>query len=153
MQIRFLKFGRVKSKEVLSLCSDYQRRIRAFFPCDDLQLKDSRDIPQAKAGLHKSGFMKDLEDAFIVVLHDQGRQWTNEELAVHMNGWLEDRRNKRLVFAIGDAYGVPAELRDAAQATWSLSKLVFTNEHAFLLAHEQVYRSLMIINGRAYHHD
>ena len=148
MYIRFLKFGKVKSKEILALCDGYQRRIRAFFPCDDQQLKDSREI-----FARNSSVLKDLDDAFIVVLHDQGKQWGNGEFAAHLGRWLDDRRYKRILFVIGDAYGVPEEIRERARCQWSLSNLIFTNEHAFLLAHEQIYRSLMIMNGRAYHHD
>ncbi len=144
MQIKIVKLGRVRSKEILTLCADYQKRIRRFFPCDDIQLKASIGfVPDSK----------DWEEAFIVILDEHGCQWTNTELASNLQTWLDDRRFKRLLFVVGDAYGVPDSVKQRAKFQWSLSPLVFTNEHAFLLVHEQIYRSLMLLNGHAYHHE
>lgn len=132
-------------------CQDYLKRISAFHDCDLVFVKENLGGAPSRAS-HPL-LSKDYENSCLVVLDERGSHWTNQELAHNFRIWTEDRRFKRLVFVIGDAYGVDESLKAKAHATWCLSKLVFTNEHATLLAHEQIYRSLMLLHGRAYHHE
>jgi len=59
---------------------------------------------------------------------------------------------KSLVLLIGGAYGVSPAVRERAQQTWSLSKLVFPHQLVRLIVAEQVYRAFSILNNSPYHH-
>lgn len=58
---------------------------------------------------------------------------------------------KRIVFVIGGVYGSSDELKASADACLSLSRLTFTHRISRLILIEQIYRAMMIINGRQYH--
>ena len=64
---------------------------------------------------------------------------------------LEQFENERLVFIIGGADGLTAELK--LQANWqlSLSPLTFPHELARLMLVEQLFRAQSIVQGRPYH--
>ena len=64
---------------------------------------------------------------------------------------LEQFENERLVFVIGGADGLTAELK--LQANWqlSLSPLTFPHELARLMLVEQLFRAQSIVQGRPYH--
>ena len=61
-------------------------------------------------------------------------------------------QSKRIVVVIGGAYGVNDELMKRANATVSLSAMVFPHQLVRLLLAEQVYRAQSIAAGSRYHH-
>lgn len=61
-------------------------------------------------------------------------------------------QSKRIVVVIGGAYGVNDELMKRADATVSLSSMVFPHQLVRLLLAEQVYRAQSIAAGTRYHH-
>ena len=64
---------------------------------------------------------------------------------------LEQFENERLVFVIGGADGLTAELKLQAQWQLSLSPLTFPHELARLMLVEQLFRAQSIVQGRPYH--
>ena len=60
--------------------------------------------------------------------------------------------SKNLSIVVGGAYGINDELRSKANFVWSLSKLVFPHEIAWLLVSEQLYRAGQINKNSGYHH-
>jgi 23S rRNA (pseudouridine1915-N3)-methyltransferase len=64
---------------------------------------------------------------------------------------LAQYENERLVFVIGGADGLTAELKLQAQWQLSLSPLTFPHELARLMLVEQLFRAQSIVQGRPYH--
>ena len=58
-----------------------------------------------------------------------------------------------MVFLIGGAFGVSDEIKQRANFTWSLSKLVFPHMIVRLILAEQVYRACTILRNEKYHHN
>lgn len=83
-----------------------------------------------------------------VILSEEGKTLTTKQLA----DWLNAKLSKNMVFLVGSAYGIDANLKKSADLLLSLSPLTFTHEHAYLLLTEQIYRCLMVIKGHPYHH-
>lgn len=91
------------------------------------------------------------KDDFLVALDERGKQMSSEELA----GFIGQRSNesvRNLVFLIGGAYGLDAQVLKRANYTWSLSKLVFPHQLVRLILAEQVYRACSILKNEKYHH-
>lgn len=91
------------------------------------------------------------KDDFLILLDEKGKMISSVELSA----LLQQRTNessKKLVFLIGGAFGVDASLRDRANFTWSLSKLVFPHMLVRLILAEQVYRACTIARNEKYHH-
>ena len=91
------------------------------------------------------------KDDYLVLLEETGKMLTSEDLA----NFIQQRANestKNMVFLIGGAYGVSADVKERANYTWSLSKLVFPHQLVRLILAEQVYRACSINRNEKYHH-
>lgn len=97
---------------------------------------------------------KDLKESdFVVVLDENGLSLSNKELARKFEEVTSSGRYKRVVFVIGEAYGVNDEIKPRADLTWSFSKQVFPHRLFRIMLAEQIYRTLEIINNSPYHHE
>lgn len=88
---------------------------------------------------------------YLVLLDERGKMLRSEALAV----FLQNRANestKKLVFLIGGAFGVDAQVMQRANYHWSLSSLVFPHQLVRLILAEQVYRACTILRNEKYHH-
>lgn len=91
------------------------------------------------------------KDDYLVLLEETGKMMGSEDLA----NFIQQRANestKNIVFLIGGAYGVSADVKQRANYTWSLSKLVFPHQLVRLILAEQVYRACSINRNEKYHH-
>ena len=91
------------------------------------------------------------KDDYLVLLEETGKMLCSEDLA----NFIQQRANesnKNVVFLIGGAYGVSADVKKRANYTWSLSKLVFPHQLVRLILAEQVYRACSINRNEKYHH-
>lgn len=89
---------------------------------------------------------------YVIALDEKGEQMDSRELA----GFIRDRMNrapKRIVFIIGGAWGLEAEIKRISDKVISLSSMTFSHQLVRLLFSEQLYRSMTIIKGIPYHHD
>ena len=80
-----------------------------------------------------------------------GKQLTSIELA----NFISQKATagvRSMIFLIGGAYGVNDEIKQRANFTWSLSKLVFPHMLVRLILAEQVYRACTILRNEKYHH-
>jgi len=86
----------------------------------------------------------------LVALDEKGKGLDSPALS----RWLESRLGdgvSRFRFAIGGAEGLDESVRRRAGLVLSLSPLTFTHQMARLVLLEQLYRALMIRDGRPYH--
>lgn len=116
--------------------------------------------PKNAASLDETGLKKKegeivlgllQKEDYLVLLDERGRMPGSEELAQ----FIQQRANestRQLVFLIGGAYGVSPEVKQRANYTWSLSKLVFPHQLVRLILAEQVYRACSINRNEKYHH-
>ena len=91
------------------------------------------------------------KDDFIIALDEFGKQVDSVELAK----FIQSRANesvKRLVFIIGGAFGLHANLLSISNYKWSLSKLTFPHQLVRLILAEQIYRACTILKNETYHH-
>jgi len=87
----------------------------------------------------------------VVVLDELGKQLSSTELAARLNAW-RDQGVRQLAFVIGGAYGLSDEVRQRASTVLSLSSMTFPHQLVRVLLAEQLYRALMIMHGKPYHH-
>ena len=90
-------------------------------------------------------------DDFLVLLDERGKQFTSEQLAQFIQT-RADTATKNLIFLIGGAFGVSELIAKRANATWSLSNLVFPHQLVRLILTEQIYRACTIQRNEKYHH-
>lgn len=92
--------------------------------------------------------MKD--DAYVITLEIQGKQFTSEELASKIES-LGVQGMGHLIFVIGGSIGLGKEVLNRADFALSFSKLTFPHQLMRVILLEQIYRSFRIIHGEPYH--
>ena len=83
----------------------------------------------------------------IICLTEEGQSFSSIELT----SLLLNFKNKKINFLIGDADGIPSDIKDKSNLLLSLSPLTFPHELARLILIEQIYRAISISNGSPYH--
>lgn len=110
-------------------------------------------VPTSDKDTESNGILKYIQpDDVVILLDERGVLIDNKRLSAYLEE-LQNRSTKRLVLVIGGAYGVSGEVIRRAQATLSLSRLVFPHQLVRLIVAEQLYRSYTILSGSSYHHE
>jgi 23S rRNA (pseudouridine1915-N3)-methyltransferase len=130
-------------------CSMYQTRLRpANIDVDTVWHKNNDALVKGVLGDYTKG-------APVVLLDPLGKTRSSEALADDFFDWIEEG-GSRLIFVIGGAEGLPAELKTPPPGSkppilLSLSSLTFTHQFARLVLIEQLYRASEIRKGTGYH--
>ena len=83
----------------------------------------------------------------IICLAEEGKSFSSIELT----SLLLNFKNKKINFLIGDADGIPFDIKEKSHLLLSLSPLTFPHELARLILLEQIYRVISISNNSPYH--
>ena len=83
----------------------------------------------------------------IICLSEEGKSFSSIELT----SLLLNFKNKKINFLIGDADGIPPDIKEKSHLLLSLSPLTFPHELARLILVEQIYRAISISNNSPYH--
>jgi len=156
MKFQFINIGKPHDETLKKVIEDFTRRINKYYTTEWLivpSIKNAAVLPEAelKKQEGKSIISKISKDDFLLLLDETGKQFSSVELA----NFLEQRSNagtRSIIFLIGGAFGVSEEIKQRADFTWSLSKLVFPHMLVRLILTEQVYRACTILRNEKYHH-
>lgn len=149
MKIRILSVGKKHEPWVEQGIGRFQERLRPPFATDIEIIPHSGKGQQAAASEESERLIKRFSDSDLVILLDErGKNLSSPELS----DYISKNSNRQIVIIIGGAYGVSQELRDRADLTWSLSRLVFPHQLVRLILAEQLYRAQEISRGGQYHH-
>lgn len=151
-KLEFIFVGQAKDAAFKTLETHYLDKLIHYADASIVHIKDSieRGIPQ-KQKKESEQIRGKLKSGDVVVLCDEsGRSWDSVAFSRDVEKW--HARGKRLVFIVGGAYGVDAELKKSASALLSLSPFTLPHELARTVLLEQVYRALTITSGEKYHH-
>jgi 23S rRNA (pseudouridine1915-N3)-methyltransferase len=88
----------------------------------------------------------------LVLLDERGQHLKSMEFADRLQKWMNSGP-KRLVFAVGDAFGFDPEFRAMAQFELALSHMTFPHDLVRVLFAEQLYRAFSILRNEPYHHE
>ena len=83
----------------------------------------------------------------IICLSEEGKYFSSIELTT----LLLNFKNKKINFLIGDADGIPSDIKEKSHLLLSLSPLTFPHQLARLILLEQIYRAISISNNSPYH--
>jgi 23S rRNA (pseudouridine1915-N3)-methyltransferase len=156
MKFQFWTVGKNHEPYVKEGVDMFTKRISNYYPVEWNILpmpKNAATLSETdlkkKEGETIAGLLQ--KDDYLVLLDETGKMLTSEGLA----SFIQQRANestKTIVFLIGGAYGVSADVKQRANYTWSLSKLVFPHQLVRLILAEQVYRACSINRNEKYHH-
>ena len=152
-KIELICIGSQKFKALTELEKSYEKKIGYFTPFQISVLKPSRPGDEVKS-MRMDGD-KILEktrgnSSHLISLDRRGKEYNSEQFA----RFISDRLNysgKNLVFVIGDAPGLSAEVIRESDAVISFSKMTFAHDLFKILFLEQLYRAFTIIKDTGYH--
>lgn len=156
MQIQLIAVGERAPAWVQEAFRDYAARLGR-----DCRLV-LREIPPAKRGKASQSSQWCEEEggrmlaaipnnAHVVALDTQGRQWSSPELAAVLQRWLA--AGKPVSLLVGGPDGLSAACAQRADETWSLSKLTFPHPMVRVLIAEQLYRAWSQLHHHPYHRE
>jgi 23S rRNA (pseudouridine1915-N3)-methyltransferase len=146
MKILIISPGKAHDRTVADAIAEYQQRLERRFAVE-------WSFPSAEEkNAEGRAILKQLKDGdFAVLLDERGKDIDTPGLSALLDKQMQSG-TKRLVFIIGGAYGVSAEVAARADLTLKLSSLVFPHMLVRLILTEQLYRAISIIDGGKYHH-
>jgi 23S rRNA (pseudouridine1915-N3)-methyltransferase len=156
MKFQFWTVGKNHEPYVKEGIELFTKRISNYYPVEwnilptpkNAAMLSEMDLKK-KEGEMITGFLQ--KEDYLVLLDETGKMLTSEGLAT----FIQQRGNestKTIVFLIGGAYGVSDAVKQRANYTWSLSKLVFPHQLVRLIVAEQIYRACSINRNEKYHH-
>lgn len=153
MMLKILWPGQTKSREFRRLEESWLERINKLAPCRLIVTREARGLPERSAGrikkIEAEGLEKHIKDDYIICLIDKGREMSSLDFA----RFLQQRgasAGRPLAFVVGGFLGLAERLLDKADLRLSLSRMTLSHELCRLVLLEQIYRSLTILQGRAY---
>ena len=157
MRINLLCIGKTDDKEIAGLVKYYQNRLPKHWNFEITEISDVKNAKNLSPELLKKEeaklFLSNTENSdFVVLLDENGKQFTSREFAGKIDNWMNSSV-KKVSFFIGGAYGFSDEIYQRANEKMSLSKMTFTHQMIRLFFVEQIYRADQILQGKPYHND
>ena len=147
MNLRLLVVGKA-GKDFRDYEASMRKRLQGAHQFEIVELAESRakQPSQIKSDEAKT-ILKAAKPEFIL-FDERGKSLTSMQWA---DFFKQQVGNAQIDFVIGGAAGVADDVRQKAQAIWSLSKLTLPHQLARVLVVEQLYRAFSIIQGHPYH--
>ncbi|MGG6544027.1 UNVERIFIED_CONTAM: 23S rRNA (pseudouridine(1915)-N(3))-methyltransferase RlmH [Prevotella sp. 15_C9] len=156
MKATLLLIGKTKEKHFIAAINDYISRIKHYLPFSLITIPELKNSKNLSEDLQKERegalILREVQPSDTLILLDEhGKELRSVEFA----NWLQKKENvaKRVVFAIGGAYGFSPDVYKRANEQLSLSKMTFSHQMVRLIFTEQLYRACTIIKGEPYHHE
>ncbi len=147
MKVVILSVGKEKDAVTQDAVRHFELRVLRYLPIEWEYV--SHEPTKEKEGIKILDRLK--KEDYVVLLDERGQELKSESFAELVENRMVDGV-KRMVFVIGGAYGVSADVHKRANYTWKLSPLVFPHMLVRLIVIEQLYRAMTILQGEQYHH-
>ena len=146
MKINLIVVGKLKERFLVEGVAEYVKRLQKFARLE------VREVPECRTVEEEGQKILSLvpKDSWLCVLDVSGVELTSEDFAKKIAA-LNLGGVSNLTFAIGGAFGLSDELRQAASFRLSLSKMTLTHQMARLVLVEQIYRAFKINRNEPYH--
>ncbi len=132
----------------------YLNRLDHLIPSELTWVPELKKENQAQVSARLEREARSLErkikESYLVVLDENGRQFASQELSATLEK-LMNRGVPEVTFIVGGCWGIPEQIKQAADLKWSLGRLTLPHELARVVVLEQVYRSMSILRSLPYH--
>ena len=143
VKLKVAWIGKTREPAIQSLTDEYLKRLARYAEVEGTTFKDEASVLRLCA--------RDARPRHtLVLLDEQGKQLSSEELAKFLGGY-QDRNPLTLLFAVGAADGFSDQARQAATLVLSLGRMTLAHELSRVVLLEQLYRAFTILKGHPYH--
>ena len=130
MKLVFLMVGKTNEKYFNDAILEYEKRIKRFIPFEIITIPDSKGIKSADVLKETEGelILKQVKsDDYLILLDEKGKSFSSIKFASYAEKLLS-RSDKRIIFAIGGAYGFSKGVYERADDKISLSEMTFSHQ-------------------------
>lgn len=138
-KIKIATVGKAKEPWLQDALEEYTARLKPVAMIEWTLAKNSQKLKQLLQ-----------DEGPYLCLDPKGKLYSSEQFSSFLINQLQVH-GSRLTFVIGDAEGLPEDIRSQATALLSLSPMTFTHQMTRLVLLEQIYRGFEINKGSAYH--
>jgi len=154
LKLSILSVGKAHESYIKEGVELFTKRIGHYYPIDwqlitPSKLTEPIQIKKAEA----ANILKSIMATDVLVLLDETGKMLSSPGLSKLIQQKANQSAQRIVFLIGGAYGVDAEIKKRANFSLSLSELVFPHMLVRLLLAEQIYRACSILANEKYHHE
>jgi len=158
MHISIITVGKVREQYLIHGIDEYMKRLQRYatvviIEVAEEQVPESLSAAEQQQAKNRKGerMHKDIRDSqYLIALAMQGKQFTSEQFADHLQTLLLNGRSD-LVFLIGGSLGLADDVLRRADLQLSFGKMTFPHQVMRMILLEQIYRGCKIIRGEPYH--
>ena len=158
MRLAVVAIGRVKAGPDRELAERYLERAAkggrslGFKSVEIVELAESRAARAADRVVEEGAAIAKLlkDDAVCVALDGAGVAQSSEAFAAQLGQWRDSGR-EAVIFIIGGADGLSADIQRRAALTLSFGKATWPHQLVRIMLLEQLYRAVTILSGHPYH--
>ena len=156
MKLHLLAVGRKMPEWVNTSFTEYNKRLPPELHINLIEITPARRNKSTTPGSAMREEMQRIRaalprDSITVILDENGSQLSSTELSKKIDAWQQDARDVAMI--IGGADGLDNELLQAADFSWSLSRLTLPHALTRVIVAEQVYRAWSILMNHPYHRE
>lgn len=141
-KIKIICIGKIKENNIKIFCNEIEKRIKSFCNFNIIELKDKGINMDTENIIQK---IKEEKIQNVFIMDEKGKDLNSLEFSE-----LIKNTENEICFIIGGSDGLLKKIKEEYRII-CLSKMTFTHEMARMFLTEQIYRSMMILNKRAYH--
>lgn len=143
MIVRIAIEGKIRDKNVEAIISEYKKRLLPYFNFEILEF----GVGNSK--IFEKLLKSSKSDDIFIGFDEKGKKFNSVSFA----NWFNDIRieAKSITFIIGESEGLSDLARTYSKELISLSDLTLSYRISLIVAVEQIYRAMTIINRHPYH--
>lgn len=144
MKINLITVGKLKESYWKDAIKEYQKRLGAFCQFQIVELAEQRTL-QDEANI----ILKKLK-GYIIIFDIHGMACSSENFADIFTSQL-NKGISEFSLVIGSSEGLDNEVKKVGHKSVSFGKVTYPHQLMRVIAVEQIYRALTIINNITYH--
>lgn len=152
MRIKVIAVGKIKENYFNDAILEYKKRLSTMCDLNLIEVKEVNfdDINRNINDEGKNILDRVEANDFLISLEIKGKELESTELASFIeNHYTFDSRV--LTFVIGGSNGLSEEVIKRSNMHLSFGRFTYPHQLMRVILLEQIYRSMMIINNKAYH--
>ena len=154
MQLRLLAVGRKNPVWVQQGYEEYAQRMPRHLPLTLIEIDPATRTKNGSVAQYQEQEAKRVlnqraDGSHLVLLDVAARPWSTEQLAGHLESWMQNAQTVDLV--IGGPDGFHDTLKQQAAQRWSLGPMTLPHPMVRMIVAEQLYRAHSILVGHPYH--
>ena len=152
MRLVLAVVGKARNPALGDAIRDYEKRAARYWPLDVHEVREERGrLPTEQVRAREGARLSERipARAQTIACEIGGRTLSSEQFADFLRTAREQDRD--LVFLIGGAFGLAADVTGASSMKLSLAPWTLPHEIARLVLVEQIYRAGTIVRGEPYH--